>query len=238
MRKLKKRLPALLMALIIAVMPVLMAVPASASSDVLVSSDSYKFGDIDVYLDILYPLSSIVLIYDSDKNAVYLYETANGVLYVAIEDTDPRSVSVYGSGTVEMSMFNVVNGSVSHDNTVINVTETLSDLSVISNRLLFDYVFCGDGLLGSVYGPGDYVDGEFLPGSQYLVSFINRSSVGVLTVFSGVGSFLAGAVGSAITMFYTAEGGLSVLGILAVASLGLAVILLLMSLIAGWLKFK
>lgn len=60
----------------------------------------------------------------------------------------------------------------------------------------------------------------------------------VLSVFSGVGSWLAGAVNNMVSMFWTAEGGLSVLGVLAVASLAIAFIVLLIYLLAGWMKFK
>ena len=59
----------------------------------------------------------------------------------------------------------------------------------------------------------------------------------VLSVFSRVGTWLSGAVLNISTMFWTAESGMTVLGYLAVASLALAVILLIFYLIAGWLKF-
>ena len=59
----------------------------------------------------------------------------------------------------------------------------------------------------------------------------------VLSVFSGVSSWLAAAIVSLCSMFF-ANGQLTVLGILAVCSLGLAVIFLIMYVITGSLRFK
>ena len=77
-------------------------------------------------------------------------------------------------------------------------------------------------------------------GSSPGFSVLQHYSAPVVTipaVFSGVGSWLSGAVHNISTMFWTAESGMTVLGYLAVASLALAVILLIFYLIAGWLKF-
>lgn len=74
-------------------------------------------------------------------------------------------------------------------------------------------------------------------GYNFIIAFDTVVFPGVLTVFSGVGSWLSGAVKSISTMFWTAESGMTVLGYLAVASLAVAVILLIFYLIAGWLKF-
>lgn len=76
-----------------------------------------------------------------------------------------------------------------------------------------------------------------VPSHGFEAGFIKYPSVSILSVFSGVGSWLGGAVQNISTMFWTAESGMTVLGYLAVASLALAVILLIFFLIAGWLKF-
>ena len=60
---------------------------------------------------------------------------------------------------------------------------------------------------------------------------------GIFSVFSGVACWLAASFGNVSTIFWTADGGVTVLGVLVVASLAISVILLLVALVAGWLKF-
>lgn len=59
----------------------------------------------------------------------------------------------------------------------------------------------------------------------------------VLDVFSAIGHWIAEELPTYMTMFYTAEGGLTFLGVLAVAGLGFSVIFLLISLIQKFLHF-
>lgn len=60
----------------------------------------------------------------------------------------------------------------------------------------------------------------------------------VLDVFSGIGTWIAEAVNSLIPMFYVAETGLTFIGVLTVAGLGIAITLLLVSQIRNFLRFK
>lgn len=59
----------------------------------------------------------------------------------------------------------------------------------------------------------------------------------VLNVFSGIGTWLSGAVVDLIPMFY-AENSLTFLGVLAVAGLAFSVIFLLIGLIQNFLHFR
>lgn len=91
------------------------------------------------------------------------------------------------------------------------------------------------------YGDARYWSNKSLglsSGGYFFTIVPGSSSVGVFSVFSGVSTWLAGAVNNMVSMFWTAEGGLSVLGVLAVASLAIAFIILLIYLLAGWMKFK
>lgn len=60
----------------------------------------------------------------------------------------------------------------------------------------------------------------------------------VLEVFLGIGEWIASAVNALIPMFYVAETGLTFIGVLAVAGLGIGITLLLVSLIRNFLRFK
>lgn len=59
----------------------------------------------------------------------------------------------------------------------------------------------------------------------------------ILAVFTAVGTWIGTAVTSLIPMFYTAETGLTFLGVLAVASLGFSVIFLIIGIIQRFLHF-
>lgn len=60
----------------------------------------------------------------------------------------------------------------------------------------------------------------------------------VLDVFSAVGDWIATAVTDLLPMFYTAEAGLTFLGVLAVAGLAFSVIFLVMGVIQNFLHFR
>ena len=57
-------------------------------------------------------------------------------------------------------------------------------------------------------------------------------------VFSAIGDWLASAVTDLIPMFYTAESGLTFLGVLAVCGLAFSVIFLVIGLIQNFLHFR
>ena len=60
----------------------------------------------------------------------------------------------------------------------------------------------------------------------------------VLEVFSAIGTWIGTAVNSIIPMFYSAESGLTFLGVLAVAGLGFSVIFLVIGIIQNFLHFR
>ena len=60
----------------------------------------------------------------------------------------------------------------------------------------------------------------------------------VLDVFSSVGAWITDAVNDLIPMFYSAESGLTFMGILAVAGLAISVVFLLLNIIQNFLHFR
>lgn len=62
----------------------------------------------------------------------------------------------------------------------------------------------------------------------------------ILAIFSGVGDWIADAVNSLVPMFYTAgdNGGLTFLGVLAVAGLAISVVFLIIGVIQNFLHFR
>ncbi len=60
----------------------------------------------------------------------------------------------------------------------------------------------------------------------------------ILDVFTSIGEWIPGAVTQLLPMFYTAESGLTFLGVLAVAGLAFSVIFLVMGLIQNFLHFR
>ena len=60
----------------------------------------------------------------------------------------------------------------------------------------------------------------------------------VLGVFTGIGSWLVAELGNATSLFYQADTGLTILGVLAVAGLGIAVVFLLINWIKSLLQFR
>jgi hypothetical protein len=60
----------------------------------------------------------------------------------------------------------------------------------------------------------------------------------VLEVFTSIGEWIPGAVTQLLPMFYTAEEGLTFLGVLAVAGLAFSVVFLVMGIIQNFLHFR
>ena len=60
----------------------------------------------------------------------------------------------------------------------------------------------------------------------------------ILGVFSKIGQWIYITINELQPIFYTAEGGLTLMGILAVAGLGFSVIFLLIGLIQNFLHFR
>lgn len=60
----------------------------------------------------------------------------------------------------------------------------------------------------------------------------------ILEVFTTIGEWIPGAVTNLIPMFYSAEAGLTFLGVLAVAGLAFSVVFLVMGLIQNFLHFR
>lgn len=60
----------------------------------------------------------------------------------------------------------------------------------------------------------------------------------ILAVFTAVGEWITTAVSNLMPMFYTAEGGLTFMGVLAVASLAFSVVFLIIGIIQNFLHFR
>ena len=60
----------------------------------------------------------------------------------------------------------------------------------------------------------------------------------VLEVFSAIGDWFVDIIPTLTTIFYSAEGGLTFLGVLAVCGLAVGIILLVMGIIQGFLGFR
>lgn len=226
MKKFIKRLPCLLLALVIAVLPLMLAVPVGASEDVLVGGNSDPMLRLPSGGD-----SSLFLPLPADRYS----------------DLSSRKVIIVYTGSV-FKFYDLY----SDDVTGCNIMSNYITVSYSGSYLLYTYsggnwVYNGaDSSSGTLhidcvaYGNVRFWTNKSLglSGGYYFYSVPGTSSVGVFSVFSGVGSWLAGAVNNMIPMFWSAEAGLTPIGVLTVCSLALAVILLLFWLIAGWLKFK
>lgn len=60
----------------------------------------------------------------------------------------------------------------------------------------------------------------------------------VLEVFSKVGDWFGESIEGIVPMFYNADTGLTFIGVMTVAGLGFSVILLVLNLIKGYLRFQ
>lgn len=217
--KLLHRLPVLLLALILAVMPLTMAAPAHA--DVL--TGSFYLSGLGFDFRVSPILDNMVLVYYEDyAGPMIAYLASEESFQLTYDYTSPGTTSSF----VSVSGFNGYRGS-----------KVLRE--PIVSPIIIDYVVPvsnADLTYRKIYGVLVYGDVTYAGNITFPVIEL-RSDPGVLDIFSGVGAWLSGAVQNIFTMFWTAESGMSVLGYLAVASLALAVILLIFYLIAGWLKF-
>jgi hypothetical protein len=59
----------------------------------------------------------------------------------------------------------------------------------------------------------------------------------ILDVFSSVGTWISEAITNLMPMFYSAESGLTIVGVLAVAGLAFSIVFLLLNVITGFLRF-
>lgn len=60
----------------------------------------------------------------------------------------------------------------------------------------------------------------------------------ILEVFSSIGTWIVETIAELMPMFYVAETGLTLLGILAVCGLGMSIIFLLIGIIQSFLRFR
>lgn len=76
----------------------------------------------------------------------------------------------------------------------------------------------------------------------FMLSGSAPSSTGILTailaVFTAVGNWISTAVTALLPMFYSAEGGLTLIGVLAVAGLAFSVVFLVIGIIQNFLHFR
>ena len=80
---------------------------------------------------------------------------------------------------------------------------------------------------------------EFVPAAEYEPPAVDGGSPlsGIFDVFGGVGSWIVGQLGTTTSLFWNGQ-GLTFLGVLAVAALALAVVLLLVFVIVRFLRFR
>lgn len=60
----------------------------------------------------------------------------------------------------------------------------------------------------------------------------------ILEIFTGVGTWISGAVTKLMPMFYVPETGLTLIGVLAVAGLAFSVVFLVIGIIQNFLHFR
>ena len=60
----------------------------------------------------------------------------------------------------------------------------------------------------------------------------------ILAVFTAIGEWITTTLPTFFTLFYVAETGLTLLGVLAVAGLGISIVFLLIGIIQRFLKFQ
>ena len=79
---------------------------------------------------------------------------------------------------------------------------------------------------------------EFIPVDSGDSSASVFTTDSVFAVFAGIGAWLVSELGNVTSLFYQADSGLTLLGVLAVCGLGLAVVFLLISWIRNLLQFR
>lgn len=60
----------------------------------------------------------------------------------------------------------------------------------------------------------------------------------ILAIFTSIASWFSTAVTNVMPMFYTPESGLTLIGVLAVASLAFSVAFLVIGIIRSWIRFR
>lgn len=231
-----RKLPIFALTLILALSPLLLAAPVRA--DVFTGSSSatvevsFYLGDellLDVPIQYLFPVeeavyyatSPTVWINTGDDNSIWVYftdagyfETVSDVLYFVV----PAGTFCIGFVFNDVGLVPSGSFTLGQDEFIPRVY----NLFFVANR-------------EHVVWNGAAVSGEV---RLNVVPSGAGGSGGILSVFTGVSGCFADCVSGMTSMFWTAESGMTVLGYLAVASLALAVILLIFYLIAGWLKFR
>ena len=79
---------------------------------------------------------------------------------------------------------------------------------------------------------------EFIPFDSGDPSVSVFTTDSVFAVFAGIGAWLVSELGNVTSLFYQADSGLTLLGVLAVCGLGLAVVFLLISWVRNLLQFR
>lgn len=228
-------LPVLLLALILAVMPLTMAAPAYADvlsggvsdTGVVLVDGGTPLCNLPYFVRARTPQLFIPIIY-ADGNE-YFFKAVFITGFFGLAFPCSLSGSVFSASYCFVSVSDPVLFSPDVSFYNVNWSEFVSYEG--------DYFSVDIGLAEFAYLNGQV---NFTSSEQfefYPLEIIYPAYGGVLSVFTGVANFLSGAVQNISTMFWTAESGMTVLGYLAVASLALAVILLIFYLIAGWLKF-
>lgn len=78
---------------------------------------------------------------------------------------------------------------------------------------------------------------------MFLTETVVQSTTGtsiltaILAVFTSVGEWIVATFNSLVPLFYTAESGLTFIGVLSVAGLAFSIAFLLINLIKSWLHF-
>lgn len=206
------RLPVLLTALLILASSVSFAVPADAS---VLRGDSYIYGDSGPVIARFYGLDQFA----GSSFLVGFGQEGNEIVGLAI-------IGFVGINHNNHYYF--------HDCEAYRFAELQAN--VVGDQIYYD--FYDPISLGPIFETlpvEEFAEMSFLYREGYLSPDCGwQSELGILDVSSRFTGWLFGSVSNIADMFWTAEGGLFVLGYLAVASLALAVILLIFSLIA-WL---
>lgn len=72
----------------------------------------------------------------------------------------------------------------------------------------------------------------------YIMKGVNYMLAEVLGVFTEVSQWISTTIPTVMTMFYSTEGGLTYLGVLATASLAIGVAFLLIGVITNFIQFR
>lgn len=145
-------------------------------------------------------------------------------------DSPSYQNSIYYSGNIDLYFVNV-SGS-SPDSTVKTIYKSMSDVWVYDSFDFADYP-------NAVSYPFtlEYLsdDASFI----YVKDIVNLTLIeSILVLFSNLVIWIPSVLTGLILMFYSAETGLTFLGALACAGLGISVIFLLISIVSNFLHFR